>query len=202
MLTPNKQIVDPNTLFSYSNMFDAMVDAAYYSMKAVNFSGIPVIVTATGWPWFGGTNEKDANVDNALAYNSNLIRHVLNGSGTPSQPETPINTYISELFSEDLQSGSVSEKNWGLFFPNGTDVYSLNFGDLASLMQTHQDCTPGHGSCIFAGSHGFKFKHRWWFFTANISFRTDQSGNGVSMPQPVGFTSLVLLFTLFFFFNL
>ncbi|KAJ0960584.1 hypothetical protein J5N97_001577 [Dioscorea zingiberensis] len=133
MLTPNKQIVDPNTLFSYSNMFDAMVDAAYYSMKAVNFSGIPVIVTATGWPWFGGTNEKDANVDNALAYNSNLIRHVLNGSGTPSQPETPINTYISELFSEDLQSGSVSEKNWGLFFPNGTDVYSLNFGDLAEL---------------------------------------------------------------------
>ncbi|KAJ0982719.1 hypothetical protein J5N97_010974 [Dioscorea zingiberensis] len=85
MLTPNKQIVDPNTLFSYSNMFDAMVDAAYYSMKAVNFSGIPVIVTATGWPC------------------------------------------------EDLQSGSVSEKNWGLFFPNGTDVYSLNFGDLAEL---------------------------------------------------------------------
>ncbi|KAH7661836.1 Glycoside hydrolase family 17 protein [Dioscorea alata] len=133
MLNPNKQIVDPNTLFSYSNMFDAMVDAAYYSMEAVNFSAIPVIVTATGWPWFGGANEKDADVDNALAYNSNLIRHVLNGSGTPSQPSLPINTYISALFNEDLRSGAVSEKNWGLFFPNGTTVYSLNFGDVAEL---------------------------------------------------------------------
>ncbi|KAM0952076.1 putative glucan endo-1,3-beta-D-glucosidase [Dioscorea sansibarensis] len=114
MLNPNKQIVDPNTLFSYSNMFDAMVDAAYYSMEAVNFSGIPVIVTATGWP-------------------CNLIRHVLNASGTPNQPNIPINTYISALFNEDLQSGAVSEKNWGLFFPNGTTVYSLNFGDIAEL---------------------------------------------------------------------
>lgn len=124
---PNTQVVDPNTNFYYTNMFDAMVDSAYYSMQALNFSDIPVIVTATGWPWLGGANEHDATVDNALAYNTNLIRHVLNGSGTPSQPTTSVNTYIHELLNEDLQPGPISEKNWGVFLPNATAVYSLTF---------------------------------------------------------------------------
>ncbi|XP_073108182.1 glucan endo-1,3-beta-glucosidase 4 [Elaeis guineensis] len=128
---PNNQIVDPNTNFYYTNMFDAMVDAAYYSMEALKFSDIPVIVTATGWPWLGGSNEPDATVDNALAYNSNLIRHVLNGSGTPSRPNAPVNTYIHELFNEDLRPGPISEKSWGVFFPNGTTVYSLRFEHLS-----------------------------------------------------------------------
>lgn len=108
-------------------MFDSMVDAAYYSMQALNFTGIPVIVTASGWPWFGGSKEPDATVDNALAYNSNLIKHVLNGSGTPSQPTAQINTYIFELFNEDLRPGPISEKNWGIMYPNKTALYTLSF---------------------------------------------------------------------------
>ncbi|XP_072988665.1 glucan endo-1,3-beta-glucosidase 4 [Typha latifolia] len=130
-LNPNNQIVDPNTNFYYTNMFDAMVDAAYYSMQAMNFTGIPIIVTASGWPWLGGPNEPDATIDNALAYNSNLIIHVLNGSGTPSQPTTQVNTYIHELFNEDLHPGPVSEKNWGIAFPNGTTLYTLTFEHIA-----------------------------------------------------------------------
>lgn len=126
-LNPNNQIVDPNSLLSYNNMFDAMVDAAYYSMQALNFSSIPVLVTATGWPWLGGDNESDATSDNALTYNSNLMLHVLNGSGPPSQPTVPVNTYIHELFNEDLRPGVKSEKYWGVFNPNGSMVYSLDF---------------------------------------------------------------------------
>ncbi|XP_042411839.1 glucan endo-1,3-beta-glucosidase 4-like isoform X1 [Zingiber officinale] len=129
-LNPNNQIVDPNTNFQYTSMFDAMVDAAYYSMQSLNFSGIPVMVTASGWPSLGGSNEPDANIDNALAYNTNLIRHVRNGSGTPSQPTTPVSTYVYELFNEDLQPGPVSEKNWGIFSSNGTAFYSLTFSGL------------------------------------------------------------------------
>ncbi|EPS57592.1 hypothetical protein M569_17225, partial [Genlisea aurea] len=37
-LPSEKRIVDPNTLLSYDNMFDALVDATYYSMAAMNFS--------------------------------------------------------------------------------------------------------------------------------------------------------------------
>ncbi|XP_078149889.1 O-Glycosyl hydrolases family 17 protein isoform X2 [Carex rostrata] len=126
-VNPNTQNVDPNTDHVYSNMFDAMVDAAYYSMQGLNFSGIPVVVTETGWPWLGASNEPDANVDNALAYNTNLMRHVLNNSGTPSQPSVQVSAYIYELFNEDLRNGPVSEKNWGIVFPNGTTTYSLTF---------------------------------------------------------------------------
>ncbi|KAJ6795358.1 glucan endo-1,3-beta-glucosidase 4 isoform X1 [Iris pallida] len=132
-LTPNSQIVDPNTLFYYTNMFDAMVDAAYYSMQALNFSAIPVLVTASGWPSLGGANEPDATIDNALVYNSNLVNHVLNGSGTPSQPSIPINTYLYELFNEDLRPGPISEKNWGIYNPNGTAVYTLNYGSVNEI---------------------------------------------------------------------
>ncbi|XP_023531646.1 glucan endo-1,3-beta-glucosidase 4-like [Cucurbita pepo subsp. pepo] len=120
-----KQIVDPNTLFHYNSMFDAMVDATYYSIDAFNFSGIPVVVTETGWPWSGGANEPDATIQNAGTYVNNLIRRVSNDSGPPSQPTIPINTYIYELFNEDKRSGPVSEKNWGILFSNGSTVYPL-----------------------------------------------------------------------------
>lgn len=126
-LSSAKQIVDPNTMFHYSSMLDAMVDAAYYSIQAMNFDGIKVMVTETGWPWLmGGTGEPDATIENAETFNTNLIRRVLNGSGPPSHPENPINTYIYELFNEDKMSASVSEKYWGLFFANGTSVYPLS----------------------------------------------------------------------------
>lgn len=125
-LSSTKQIVDPNTLFHYASMFDAMVDATYYSMEALNFSGIPVVVTESGWPWLGGTNEPDATLKNAETYNNNLIRRVHNDSGPPSQPNLPISTYIYEMFNEDKRPGPTSEKKWGVFFTNGTAVYSLS----------------------------------------------------------------------------
>lgn len=128
-LPPVKQIVDPNTLLHYDSMFDAMVDAAYYSIDAFNFSGIPIVVTETGWPWFGGAKEPDATVENAATFTNNLIRRVLNNSGPPSQPTIPINTYIYELFNEDKRSGPVSEKNYGVVFSNGSDVYPLRLSN-------------------------------------------------------------------------
>ncbi|KAF9603865.1 hypothetical protein IFM89_038123 [Coptis chinensis] len=133
-LSSIKQIVDPNTVFRYSNMFDAMVDAVYYSMVALNFSGIPVLVTESGWPWLGGTNEPAATIENAEAYNNNLIRRVLNNSGPPSQPSVPVSTYIYELFNEDSRPGPVSKKNWGMLYTNGTAVYPfrLNYSGIIS----------------------------------------------------------------------
>ncbi|CAM0906442.1 unnamed protein product [Alopecurus aequalis] len=131
-LNPNSQIADPNTNLFYTNMFDAMVDATYNSMKAMNFTDIPVMVTASGWPSHGGRNEPAADVDNALAYNGNLIRHVLNNSGTPGQPNKQVSTYLFELFSEDLRAGPDSEKNFGIMFTNASDIYSLTFEDVAT----------------------------------------------------------------------
>ncbi|KAK7320062.1 hypothetical protein RJT34_04792 [Clitoria ternatea] len=125
-LPANKEAVDANTLLHYTNVFDAVVDAAYFAMSDLNFTNIPVLVTESGWPSKGDSSEPDAVVDNANTYNSNLIRHVLNNTGTPKHPGIAVSTYIYELYNEDLRSGPVSEKNWGLFYANGEPVYTLH----------------------------------------------------------------------------
>ena len=112
-LAPNKQIVDPNTLTSYTNMFDAMVDAASFSMQALNYTGIPITVTETGWPWRGGDRDTEASVPNAETYYGNLVSHVT-GLGK-------VNAYIYELYVGEL---TAEKESWGLFFKNGTAVYS------------------------------------------------------------------------------
>nr|XP_043635455.1 glucan endo-1,3-beta-glucosidase 4 [Erigeron canadensis] len=139
-LSPVKQIVDPNTLFHYDSMFDAMVDATYYSIAAYNFSEIPIVVTETGWPWAGGANEHDATVENAETFNNNLIKRVLNDSGPPSQPTIPMNSYIYELFNEDKKPGPISEKSYGVYFSNGTSVYTFA---LDTLGQTAVNSSGG-----------------------------------------------------------
>lgn len=128
-LSSVKEIVDPNTLLHYESMFDAMVDAAYYSIAAFNFSAIPIVVTETGWPWFGSATEADATISNAETFVNNLITRVSNNSGPPSQPGMPVSAYIYELFNEDKKPGPISEKNWGIFFSNGTAVYPLTLNN-------------------------------------------------------------------------
>ncbi|XP_073022494.1 glucan endo-1,3-beta-glucosidase 3-like isoform X2 [Primulina eburnea] len=125
-LSPTKEAVDPNTLLHYTNVFDAVVDAAYFAMSYQNFTNIPIVVTETGWPSKGDSSEPDATLENANTYNSNLIRHVLNSTGTPKHPGIAVSSYIYELYNEDLRAGPISEKNWGLFDGNGVPVYALH----------------------------------------------------------------------------
>lgn len=133
-LPPNKEAVDANTLLHYTNVFDAVVDAAYFAMSYLNFTNIPVIVTESGWPSKGDSSEQDATLENANTYNSNLIRHVLNNTGTPKHPGIVVSTYIYELYNEDLRSGPNSEKNWGLFDANGLPVYILHLTGSGSVL--------------------------------------------------------------------
>ncbi|XP_073065849.1 glucan endo-1,3-beta-glucosidase 3-like isoform X2 [Primulina eburnea] len=125
-LSPTKEAVDPNTLLHYTNVFDAIVDAAYFAMSYQNFTNIPIVVTETGWPSKGDSSEPDATLENANTYNSNLIRHVLNTSGTPKHPGIAVSSFIYELYNEDDRAGPISEKNWGLFNGNGVPVYILH----------------------------------------------------------------------------
>lgn len=125
-LTPSKEMVDPNTLLHYTNVLDAMIDAAYFSMKNLNITDVMVLVTESGWPSKGDSKEPYATIDNADTYNSNLIKHILDRSGTPFHPEVTSSLYIYELFNEDLRSPPISEANWGLFHANTTPVYLLH----------------------------------------------------------------------------
>ncbi|KAK6127450.1 hypothetical protein DH2020_038799 [Rehmannia glutinosa] len=148
--SPNKEAVDANTLLHYTNVFDAMIDAAYFAMADLNITNIPVLVTESGWPSKGDSNEPDATTDNANTYNSNLIRHVLNKTGTPKHPGIAVSTYIYELYNEDMKTGPMSEKNWGLFDANGNPVYILRLTDSGSVLAndtTNQTyCTAKQGA--------------------------------------------------------
>ncbi|XP_022853068.1 glucan endo-1,3-beta-glucosidase 3-like isoform X2 [Olea europaea var. sylvestris] len=105
---------------------------------------------SNGWPSKGDSSDPGATLDNANTYNSNLIRHVLNTTGTPKHPGIAINTYIYELYNEDLRSGPILEKNWGLFDANGVPVYSLHLtgsGTLLSNDTTNQTfCVAKEGA--------------------------------------------------------
>nr|GMD04885.1 glucan endo-1,3-beta-glucosidase 1 [Ipomoea batatas] len=125
-LTPSKEMVDPNTLLHYTNVFDAMIDSVYYSMRNLNVTDVVVLVTETGWPSKGDSKEPYATIDNADTFNSNLIKHIFDHAGTPLHPEITSNVYIYELFNEDLRSPPISEANWGLFYGNSTPVYLLH----------------------------------------------------------------------------
>eukprot|EP00249_Psilotum_nudum_P011250 c23056_g1_i2 orf=189-1643(+) len=114
-LSSSQVVVDSNTLLSYSNLFDAVVDSAFFAMARLNYTNISIVVTETGWPSQGDSTDTDATMDNASTYNSNLIRHIVNTTGTPKHPKEAINTYIFELFSEDLKTASPTMKNYGLF---------------------------------------------------------------------------------------
>ncbi|XP_047067871.1 glucan endo-1,3-beta-glucosidase 1-like isoform X1 [Lolium rigidum] len=135
-LPPSLEMVDPNTLLHYTNVFDAMLDAVYVAVRNLNVTttggagAVPVLVTETGWPSYGDRKQEPyASRDNANTYNSNLIKHVATDKpGTPMRPgaQAQASVYIYELFNEDLRPGPVSEANFGLFHGNGTPVYLLH----------------------------------------------------------------------------
>uniref|UniRef100_A0A2P2IY92 glucan endo-1,3-beta-D-glucosidase n=1 Tax=Rhizophora mucronata TaxID=61149 RepID=A0A2P2IY92_RHIMU len=123
----SSEVIDPNTGLIYTNMFDAQIDSLYFALMALNFRTIKIMVTETGWPSKGSPKEKAATPDNAQTYNTNLIRHVIDNAGTPAKPGKELDVYIFSLFNENRKPGLESERNWGLFYPDQTSVYNLDF---------------------------------------------------------------------------
>lgn len=119
----NKGIYDNNTKITYYNMFDAQMDAVYSAMKAMGYNDVPIVIAETGWASAGDANQPHATVTNAAEYNSNVIKKVTSGQGTPLMPNRPFETYIFALFNENQKPGATSEKNFGLFRPDFTPVY-------------------------------------------------------------------------------
>ncbi|KAF8690465.1 hypothetical protein HU200_040820 [Digitaria exilis] len=106
--------------YEYQNLFDTTVDAFYIAMGRHGGSGVPLVVSETGWPSGGGVG---ASPENARIYNQNLITHVR--QGTPRHPGA-IETYIFSMFNENQKEPGV-EQNWGLFYPNMQHVYPISF---------------------------------------------------------------------------
>ncbi|XP_062208054.1 glucan endo-1,3-beta-glucosidase GII-like [Phragmites australis] len=111
---------DPNGL-TYNNLFDAMVDAVHAALDKAGGGNVNVVVSESGWPSADG---RGASVDNARTYNQNLIDHA--GKGTPRKPG-PMEVYVFAMFNENLKRGDPTEKKFGLFNPDKSPVYPINF---------------------------------------------------------------------------
>ncbi|XP_039032964.1 glucan endo-1,3-beta-glucosidase 7-like [Hibiscus syriacus] len=106
---------DANTKINYMNMFDAQVDAVRSALDAMGFKNVEIVVAETGWPYKGDSDEVGASIENAKAYNGNLIAHLRSMAGTPLMPGKSVNTYLFALYDENLKPGPTTERSFGLF---------------------------------------------------------------------------------------
>ncbi|KAL2938397.1 Glucan endo-1 3-beta-glucosidase 12 [Bienertia sinuspersici] len=125
LFRPNPGVVDSGNGYRYFNLLDAQIDAVYAAMAALKYDDIPVIVSETGWPSKGDPMEIGASVENAAAYNGNLVKRVLTGSGTPLRPKANLTVFLFGLFNENQKPGPTSERNYGLFYPSQKKVYNI-----------------------------------------------------------------------------
>ncbi|KAG0484965.1 hypothetical protein HPP92_009044 [Vanilla planifolia] len=125
LFEPNPGVIDPYTNLNYDNMLYAQVDAVYSAIKAMGHTDIDVRISETGWPSKGDPEEFGASPANAAAYNGNLLRRIAKNEGTPLMPSVPIDIYVFALFNENMKPGPTSERNYGLFYPDGSPVYNI-----------------------------------------------------------------------------
>ncbi|KAI3408091.1 Glucan endo-1 [Psidium guajava] len=121
----NPGVADSGNGLKYYSLFDAQVDAVYAAMSALQYDDVKLVVTETGWPSKGDSNEVGAGAENAAAYNGNLVKRVLTGKGTPLRPNNTVDVYLFALFNENQKTGPTSERNYGLFYPDEQKVYSI-----------------------------------------------------------------------------
>ncbi|XP_048132182.1 glucan endo-1,3-beta-glucosidase 11-like [Rhodamnia argentea] len=121
----NPGVVDPSTGLHYDNMLFAQIDAVHSALASLGFRNLTLHISETGWPSKGDANEVGATPENARKYNGNLMKIMAQKNGTPLRPSGDLNVYVFALFNENLKPGPASERNYGLFKPDGTPAYAL-----------------------------------------------------------------------------
>ncbi|CAL5212365.1 unnamed protein product [Lathyrus oleraceus] len=148
LFQPNSGRVDSGNGKLYTNMFDAQVDAVHSALSGLGFQDTEIVVAETGWPSRGDNNEVGPSLENAKAYNGNLITHLRSLVGTPLMPGKSIDTYIFALYDEDLKPGAASERAFGLYKTDLTVAYDAGLSKSTQKsppMKTTQWCVPKGG---------------------------------------------------------
>ncbi|KAJ6902121.1 hypothetical protein NC651_019787 [Populus alba x Populus x berolinensis] len=119
----NRGVHDRYTGITYTNMYDAMLDATYSAMKKLGYGDVGIVVGETGWPSVCDPGQPACSMENAAWFNGNLVRRSRQGKGTPLMPNRRFETYLFSLFNENLKPGPTAERNWGLFRPDFSPIY-------------------------------------------------------------------------------
>ncbi|KDP46246.1 hypothetical protein JCGZ_10086 [Jatropha curcas] len=136
LFQPNAGRVDSGNGIMYMNMFDAQVDAVRSALNAIGFKDIEILVAETGWPYSGDSNEVGPSIENARAYNGNLINHLRTLVGTPLMPGKSVDTYLFALYDEDLKPGPSSERAFGLFKTDLSMTYDVGLTKSSQVPST------------------------------------------------------------------
>lgn len=132
LFQPNQGIVDPGSNLHYDNMLFAQIDAAYAALASLGYKKLFIHISETGWPSKGDEDEAGATPENAKKYNTNLIKLISSKKGTPMRPNCELNIFVFALFNENMKPGPTSERNYGLFKPDGSPAYSLGISTTSS----------------------------------------------------------------------
>ncbi|CAL5436463.1 unnamed protein product [Camellia sinensis] len=124
LLNSTEVVVRDGTL-EYKCLFDAIVDSVYSALEKAGGEAVEIVVLESGWP-SDGDGEIAASVENAEMYNGKMIEHVSGTLGTPKRPGKSIETYVFAVFNEN-QKPPGTEQNFGLYYPNMTEVYHVEF---------------------------------------------------------------------------
>ncbi|GFP92530.1 glucan endo-1 3-beta-glucosidase 11 [Phtheirospermum japonicum] len=135
--------VDSASGLRYENMFHAQIDAAYSAVEKLGYKNVRLQISETGWPSKGDPDEAGATPENARKYNGNLMKLMAEKKGTPMRPNLDLNVYFFALFNENQKPGPTSERNFGLFKPDGTPVYNLGLN--ATGLGTNNTAGSGGG---------------------------------------------------------
>lgn len=146
LFQPNSGRTDRSNGLLYTNMFDAQVDAVHSALGAMGYEDVEIVVAETGWPSSGDPSEVGPSVENAKAYNGNLIAHLRSLVGTPLMPGKSVDTYIFALYDEDLKTGPASERAFGLFKTDLSQSYDV--GLAKSSQQAPSAPKPAVGWCV------------------------------------------------------
>nr|KYP66069.1 Glucan endo-1,3-beta-glucosidase 7 [Cajanus cajan] len=148
LFQPNSGRVDLGSGKLYKNMFDAQVDAVHAALSHMGFEDIEIVIAETGWPSSGDSNEVGASVENAMAYNRNLIAHLRSLVGTPLMPGKSVDTFIFALYNEDLKPGPASERAFGLYKTDLTMAYDVGLLKSNTSGQMNPPVTPKTQWCV------------------------------------------------------
>lgn len=125
-------------------MLFAQIDAVYSALGSLGYGKLPVHISETGWPSKGDEDEVGATVENARKYNGNVVKMISSKKGTPLRPNSDLNIYVFALFNENMKPGPTSERNYGLFKPDGTPAYNLGFSLSSSSSSSSSSSPPSN----------------------------------------------------------
>ncbi|KAI3453299.1 hypothetical protein Pfo_009962 [Paulownia fortunei] len=145
-------MVDQVSGLHYDNMFHAQIDAAYSAIEKLGYKNVCLQISETGWPSKGDADEAGATPENARKYNGNLIKLIAEKKGTPMRPNLDLNVHVFALFNENQKPGPTSERNFGLFKPDGTPVYNMGFNTTGLLSTNTTGSVGSSGSTTSSGS--------------------------------------------------